>query len=60
MVKKVRRKQQLVAILLTALATPVFSHRLVCRPGIDDPTNILKDALAPVVERLARLSLKRT
>jgi MoxR-like ATPase len=45
---------------VSALATPVFSHRLVCRPGIDDPTNILKDALAPVVERLARLSLKRT
>jgi MoxR-like ATPase len=43
---------------VAALATPVFSHRLVCRPGIEDPAPILKDALSPIIDRLARASLK--
>jgi MoxR-like ATPase len=44
---------------VAALAGPVFSHRIVCRPGIDDPAPILKDALKPIIDRLAKQSLKR-
>lgn len=42
-----------------ALLLPVFGHRLELAPGIDDPAPIIAEAAAPIVERLARLSLQR-
>ncbi|MDB4990147.1 MAG: MoxR-like ATPase [Myxococcaceae bacterium] len=44
---------------LTALAQHVFHHRIEPAPGIDDVAPVIRDALVPVVERLARLSLTR-
>jgi MoxR-like ATPase len=43
-----------------ALAPHVFQHRVEPAPGIDDVERVLKDALTPQIERLARLSLARS
>ncbi len=45
---------------LEVLAPHVFLHRVEPAPGIDDIERVLKDAVAPQVERLARLSLARS
>jgi MoxR-like ATPase len=41
-----------------ALAVPVFGHRIECVPGVLDKAEVIGACLAPVVERLARMSLK--
>lgn len=40
------------------LATPIFHHRLECRAGVDDVGPVVRDALGPVIDRLARTSLR--
>jgi len=44
---------------LELLAPHVFKHRVECAPGVDDPLDVIADALAPQIERLTRASLKR-
>ncbi|MEO0325113.1 MAG: AAA family ATPase [Myxococcota bacterium] len=44
---------------LDALAAPIFRHRLVLAAGTDDPAQVVRDALGPQLERLARESLRR-
>jgi MoxR-like ATPase len=43
---------------LEALAVPVFSHRIECVPGVIDKTEVIRASLLPIVERLARMSLR--
>jgi MoxR-like ATPase len=45
---------------LEALALHVFQHRVEPAPGVDDVQRVIEDALAPQIERLARLSLARS
>src|SRR5262245_46474067 len=42
-----------------ALLEPVFGHRLELHPGIDDFRPVIRDAAAPIPERMARASLDR-
>jgi MoxR-like ATPase len=42
-----------------ALAQHVFPHRVEPAPGVDDVGPVIRDALVPQIERLARLSLTR-
>jgi MoxR-like ATPase len=42
-----------------ALAQHVFSHRLECAPGVVDKPELIESAVAPVLERLSKLSLSR-
>jgi MoxR-like ATPase len=42
-----------------ALLGPIFGHRLELHPGIDDYLPVIRDAAAPILERMARLSLER-
>jgi MoxR-like ATPase len=44
---------------IAALAPHVFSHRLECAPGVVDKHELITAAVAPVVERLSKLSLSR-
>jgi MoxR-like ATPase len=44
---------------VAALAPHVFAHRLEPAPGIDDVGPVVRDALTPAIEKLARLSLAR-
>lgn len=41
-----------------ALAGPIFSHRLECAPGVEDVQAVIDAAMAPQLERLARVSLR--
>jgi MoxR-like ATPase len=41
-----------------ALAVPVFGHRIECVPGVLEKAEVIRACLAPVIERLARMSLK--
>ena len=41
------------------LAPHVFKHRIECAPGVDDPVEVISDAVAPQIERLTKLSMKR-
>jgi len=41
-----------------ALAPRVFGHRIECVPGVMNPGEVIAASLAPVVERLADLSLR--
>jgi MoxR-like ATPase len=43
---------------IEALAVPVFGHRIECVPGVLDKAEVIRGCLAPIVERLARMSLK--
>ncbi|MAQ15320.1 MAG: hypothetical protein CMN30_11070 [Sandaracinus sp.] len=43
---------------LEALAPQIFRHRLELAPGVEDPLEVIGDALAPQLEILARASLK--
>lgn len=43
---------------IAVLATPIFEHRLECRSGIDDVAAVVRDALGPVMDRLARVSTR--
>ena len=42
-----------------ALLVPLFAHRLELAPGIDDATSVIAECASPIVEKMARLSLKR-
>ncbi len=44
---------------VATLAPHVFQHRIEPAPGVDDVGPVVRDALVPQVERLARLSLAR-
>ncbi len=44
---------------LDALSPRIFAHRLELAPGADDPFEVIRDALEPQLERLARASLRR-
>jgi MoxR-like ATPase len=44
---------------VAALAPHVFQHRIEPAPGIDDVGPVVRDALTPAIERLARMSLAR-
>jgi MoxR-like ATPase len=44
---------------VTALSVHVFSHRLECAPGVVDKHELIRTAIAPVIERLSKLSLAR-
>jgi MoxR-like ATPase len=44
---------------LEALAPHVFRHRIECAPGVDDPGQVIREALEPQIERLSRQALKR-
>lgn len=43
---------------LARLAGPIFSHRLECAAGPSDVPRVIQDCLAPVLEKLARATLK--
>ncbi len=55
-----RRRDYVAPEDLEALAVPLFVHRLECAPGVDDPSQVIRDALAPSIDRLARASLRAT
>jgi len=42
-----------------ALAIPVFDHRIECVPGVTSPAEVIEACVAPQIEQLARLSLRR-
>jgi MoxR-like ATPase len=42
-----------------ALLAPIFGHRLELAPGIDDAGAVIRECAAPLIERMARLSLSR-
>ncbi len=44
---------------VAALAPHVFGHRVECAPGIDEVASVVADHVGPIVDRLARESLKR-
>jgi MoxR-like ATPase len=44
---------------VSALAPHVFSHRLECAPGVIDKAELIRSAIAPVMEKLSKLSLSR-
>lgn len=44
---------------LELLAPHVFRHRIECAPGVDDPLDVIRDAVAPQIERLSKASLSR-
>jgi MoxR-like ATPase len=43
---------------LSALAIPLFTHRLEAVPGVEDPAAIVRDCVEAPLERLARASLR--
>lgn len=43
---------------LEVLAPHVFKHRIECVPGVDDPFVVVREAVAPQIERLSRAALK--
>ncbi len=44
---------------LERLAPHVFKHRIECAPGVEDPVEVIKDAVAPQIERLTKESMRR-
>lgn len=44
---------------MASLAPYVFIHRLDCLPGVEDPVTVVQECMKPVLEQLARLSLRR-
>jgi MoxR-like ATPase len=44
---------------IAALAPHVFGHRIECAPGVGAREDVIRQALEPVIEKLARLSLKK-
>jgi MoxR-like ATPase len=44
---------------IEALAPAVFGHRIECVPGVVDKRQVIASALAPILERLSKLSLSR-
>ncbi|MBX3275745.1 MAG: AAA family ATPase [Sandaracinaceae bacterium] len=44
---------------LEVLAPHVFKHRIECVPGVDDPVEVIRDAVAPQIERLTKESMRR-
>lgn len=45
---------------LEALAPRIFPHRLELAPGVEDAVEVVRDCVAPQLERLARASLRRS
>ncbi len=43
---------------LSALAEPIFRHRLELAPGVDDAGAVIRDAVGPVIDALARRGLR--
>ena len=43
---------------LERLSRSIFGHRIECVAGVGDVERVIADALSPILERLARLSLK--
>ena len=43
---------------LERLSRSIFSHRIECVAGVGDVERVIADGLSPILERLARLSLK--
>jgi len=43
---------------LEVLAPHVFTHRLECAPGVEDPAAVVREHAQALLERLARRSLK--
>ncbi|MGE0787710.1 MAG: AAA family ATPase [Sandaracinaceae bacterium] len=44
---------------LETLAPHVFKHRIECAPGVESPEDVIRDAVAPQIERLQKESLRR-
>jgi MoxR-like ATPase len=44
---------------LEEIAPHVFKHRIECAPGVDDPYVVVREAVAPQVERLSKQVMKR-
>ncbi|MCA9604968.1 MAG: AAA family ATPase [Myxococcales bacterium] len=44
---------------LERLAPHVFKHRIECAPGVEDPVEVIMDAVAPQIERLTKESMRR-
>jgi MoxR-like ATPase len=44
---------------LEVLAPHVFRHRIECAPGVDDPTQVIREALEPQIEKLSKQAMKR-
>jgi len=44
---------------VSALSPHVFGHRLECAPGVIDKAELIRSAIAPVMEKLSKLSLSR-
>ena len=44
---------------LEALAPQIFRHRLELAPGVEDPVEVIGQALAPQLEMLAKVSLRK-
>jgi MoxR-like ATPase len=42
-----------------ALLVPIFGHRLELQPGVDEVAPVIRDCAAPMIEKMARLSLSR-
>ncbi len=53
-----RRRDYVAPEDLEALAAPLFLHRIECAPGVEDPSRVVRDALDPQIDRLARASLR--
>lgn len=44
---------------LEHLAPHVFKHRIECTPGVEDPVEVIREAVAPQIERLTKASMRR-
>jgi len=55
----IRGRDHVIPEDIEALAPQVFNHRIECVPGVQHNTDVIHDCLKPVIENLARLSLKR-
>ena len=42
---------------LEVLAPHVFGHRIECAPGVEDPMDVIRDAVGPQIERLSKRSI---
>lgn len=44
---------------LERLAPHVFKHRIECAPGVEDPVEVIRDAVAPQIEKITKESMRR-
>ena len=52
------RRDHVVPDDLVAFALPIFEHRLVCRAGGEAAAQVVESCLGPIVDTLARASLR--